>query len=81
MISFVLEIVSKYILSIIESAGYFGVFILMALESANIPIPSEIIMPFAGFLASGGTLNFWLIVFFILARLSSTQGYLKMEQS
>ena len=63
MISFVLEIVSKYILSIIESAGYFGVFILMALESANIPIPSEIIMPLAGFLASGGTLNFWLIVF------------------
>lgn len=34
----------------------------MALESALIPIPSEVTMPFAGFLASKGELNFWLIV-------------------
>lgn len=41
-----------YILSIIVEIGYFGIFILMALESACIPIPSEVIMPFAGFASS-----------------------------
>jgi len=41
--------------------GYAGVFILMALESCNIPIPSEIIMPFSGFLVSQGRFNlYWL---------------------
>ena len=34
----------------------------MTLESALLPIPSEITMPFAGFLASQGVLNFWLVV-------------------
>ena len=34
----------------------------MTLESALLPIPSEITMPFAGFLASQGLLNFWLVV-------------------
>ncbi len=38
-------------------------FFLMFLESANIPIPSEIIMPFSGFLAASGIFNFWLVVF------------------
>src|SRR3989344_827831 len=42
--------------------GAAGVFILMALESANIPIPSEVIMPFAGFASSRGTLFFWTVV-------------------
>jgi len=50
-------------LSVIGKAGYFGVFFLMALESANIPIPSEVIMPFSGFLAAQGIFNFWLVVF------------------
>ncbi len=35
----------------------------MALESANIPIPSEVIMPFSGFLAASGVFNFWIVVF------------------
>ncbi len=63
MISIILETISVYTLLIIETTGYFGVFILMVLESANIPIPSEIIMPFSGFLAASGVFNFWLIVF------------------
>jgi membrane protein DedA with SNARE-associated domain len=41
----------------IGSAGYAGVFVLMALESACIPIPSEAIMLFAGFSASKGELT------------------------
>lgn len=48
---------------IIQSSGYFAVFALMTLESAFIPIPSEVTMPFAGFLASRGMLNLWIVVF------------------
>ncbi len=62
MVSIVLETVSNFILEVINAGGYFGVFFLMALESVNIPIPSEIIMPFSGFLAAGGAFSFWLVV-------------------
>jgi len=48
--------------SLIAVTGYAGVFVLMTLESACIPLPSEVTMPFAGFLASQGVLSFWLIV-------------------
>lgn len=52
-----LEQLSSLIINFIQSTGYVGVFILMTLESALIPIPSEITMPFAGFLASSGKLS------------------------
>ncbi|HET6936243.1 MAG TPA: DedA family protein [Candidatus Angelobacter sp.] len=42
---------AKVIIGVISSTGYFGVILLMAIESACIPLPSEIIMPFAGYLA------------------------------
>src|SRR5213079_1225872 len=48
--------------SLIAATGYVGVFLLMTLESALIPLPSEVTMPFAGFLASQGLFNFWLVV-------------------
>jgi len=48
--------------ALIASTSYAGVFVLMTLESACIPLPSEVTMPFAGFLASQGVLNFWLVV-------------------
>ncbi|MBI5079119.1 DedA family protein [Candidatus Wolfebacteria bacterium] len=63
MISLILGTISNYILLIIGTTGYSGIFILMFLESANIPIPSEIIMPFSGFLAASGIFNFWFVVF------------------
>ena len=47
----------QFITSFISSQGYFGIFILMILESALIPIPSEVIMPFSGFLVSVGKLG------------------------
>ena len=50
------------VLQIISSTGYAGVMLLMALESAVIPIPSEVVMPFAGYLVSQGRFDFWLIV-------------------
>ena len=46
----------------ISSWGYAGIFVTMTLESALIPIPSEAVIPFAGFLAYMGEMNIWLIV-------------------
>jgi len=57
-----LELIGHYIIQFIESTKYAGIFILMSLESALIPIPSEITMPFSGFLASSGKLSFWPVV-------------------
>jgi len=47
----------QFIASIIAALGYGGIFLLMVFESALIPIPSEIIMPFSGFLAATGKLG------------------------
>lgn len=54
MIESFLAVLATAITSTISAAGYVGVATLMALESACIPLPSEIIMPFAGYLASTG---------------------------
>lgn len=51
----ILKPVIDFVISFISSLGYPGIFLLMILESALIPIPSEIIMPFSGFLVSKGT--------------------------
>ena len=54
----------RFILNVIEKLGYGGIFMLSLFESANIPIPSEIIVPFSGFLVSIGSMNFWAVVIF-----------------
>ena len=62
LIQHILEWGATQVISFIEATGELGVFLLMALESANIPIPSEIIMPFSGYAASIGVFGFWIIV-------------------
>lgn len=57
-----LEHLSTYIIHLIQSSGYIGVFILMTLESALLPIPSEVTMTFAGFLAFKGSLSLPLVI-------------------
>ncbi len=49
-------------MGVISSMGYLGVFILTVVESAGIPIPSEVVMPYAGFLASNGGIAQLLLV-------------------
>lgn len=49
--------VINYIETTITSLGAFGVVMLMAIESCNIPLPSEAILPFAGYLVSKGVFN------------------------
>lgn len=56
-----LEALGSIIVSIIATLGYPGVAMLMALESACIPLPSEVIMPFAGYLASAGHFDLVLV--------------------
>ncbi len=47
------------LLQLMESYGYIAMFIAMALENANIPIPSEVVLGFAGFLISQQIFSFW----------------------
>jgi len=54
MIAWIIEILASFIIAVISSGGYTGVIILMAIESACIPLPSEIIMPFSGYLVFRG---------------------------
>lgn len=58
-----LEHLAGFITSVITHFGYTGIFVLMAIESACVPLPSEVIMPFAGFLAGKGAMNLWAVAF------------------
>src|SRR5918996_4980938 len=59
MIARIIEILSTFIVATISMMGYSGIVLLMAIESACIPLPSEIIMPFSGYLVSTGQMNLW----------------------
>jgi membrane protein DedA with SNARE-associated domain len=59
MIAKIITILSHFIVATISALGYGGIVLLMAIESACIPLPSEIIMPFSGYLVSTGELNLW----------------------
>lgn len=59
MIARIIEILSGFIVATITALGYWGVALLMAIESACIPLPSEIIMPFSGYLVSQGKMSLW----------------------
>lgn len=61
MITYILDFIAQIITGVIGATGYGGVFVLMLLESCGIPVPSEIIMPFSGFLVATGQLNFWIV--------------------
>ena len=59
MLEKIIAILATWIMGVISSLGYSGVVLLMAIESACIPLPSEIIMPFAGFLVFKGEMTLW----------------------
>jgi membrane protein DedA with SNARE-associated domain len=48
-----------FVISTLSSLGYLGIVLLMAIESACIPLPSEVIMPFSGFLVAQGRFTLW----------------------
>ncbi|WP_277969448.1 DedA family protein [Sphingomonas echinoides] len=55
----ILATLATFTIWVISSGGYVGIALLMAIESACIPLPSEIIMPFAGYLVSVGRFNLY----------------------
>jgi membrane protein DedA with SNARE-associated domain len=61
MIGRIIEILSVFIVATISRLGYAGIVLLMAVESACVPLPSEIIMPFSGYLVYTGRFNLWLV--------------------
>jgi membrane protein DedA with SNARE-associated domain len=61
LIARIIEILSGFVVAVISKMGYAGVALLMAIESACIPLPSEIIMPFAGYLVYAGRFNLWAV--------------------
>ncbi|HUQ77899.1 MAG TPA: DedA family protein [Patescibacteria group bacterium] len=83
MLAFIDQIVIPFLEGLYGSVGYLGVLIAMAIESAMIPLPSELILPFAGFLVSDpskveplttGPWNFWIVV--VAATIGNTIGSL-----
>jgi membrane protein DedA with SNARE-associated domain len=61
MIDKIIATLAGFIIAVISKTGYLGVLLLMAIESACIPLPSEVIMPFAGYLVYAGTLKLLLV--------------------
>ena len=83
MLAFIDQIVIPFLESLYGAVGYLGVMLAMTIESAMIPLPSELILPFAGFLVSDaskieplthGPWGFWIVV--VVATLGNTLGSL-----
>ena len=83
MLAFIDEIVIPFLNTLYGAVGYIGVMVAMAIESAMVPLPSELILPYAGFLVSdpsqleplsGSPWNFWIVVIF--ATIGNTLGSL-----
>ena len=59
MVEKIIALLASFIIGGISLLGYSGVALMMAIESACIPLPSEIIMPFSGYLVSQGEFTLW----------------------
>ncbi len=68
----VMESLIAWVTQTIAIFGYPGIVFLMMLESIILPLPSEIILPLAGFLVGQGLLNLWLVA--VAATLGSVMG-------
>ncbi len=68
------ELIATYATYLIEKTGYASVFILMTMESMVFPVPSEAVMPFAGFLIEQGTFTFLGVI--LVSTLGSIFGSL-----
>jgi membrane protein DedA with SNARE-associated domain len=60
----VAEFLAKYITQFIQTTGYSSLMVLMAMESMIFPVPSEAVMPFAGFLIAKGTFTFYEVIIY-----------------
>src|SRR3989344_4002250 len=67
-----IDFLSTTVINLMTVFGYTGLFVLSLLESAAIPIPSEIVLPFSGFLVASGQFTLWSAV--LLATLGNVVG-------
>jgi membrane protein DedA with SNARE-associated domain len=83
VLAFIDQIVIPFLNGLYGAVGYVGVMLAMTIESAMIPLPSELILPYAGFLVSDpsqiepltrGAWNYWIVV--IVATVGNTIGSL-----
>src|SRR3989441_1296127 len=56
------DLIFNTIVNLLNQTGYLGIFVLMVMESATLPIPSEVVLPLGGYLVSQGRLEFWSTV-------------------
>ena len=61
MVEKIVSLLAGFIIATISTLGYGGIALLMAIESACIPLPSEIIMPFSGYLVFTGAMMLWAV--------------------
>ena len=61
MVTRILEALASFVIYVISMMGLPGIVLLMAIESACIPLPSEIIMPFSGYLVFLGKYSLWSV--------------------
>ena len=72
MVTTFFEFLAGFIISVISHSGYLGIMLLMGIESACIPLPSEVIMPFSGYLVSVGRFKLlWVAIPVLLAATSA----------
>jgi len=57
----IITALASFVIATISTLGYGGIVLLMAIESACIPLPSEIIMPFSGYLVFTGDMTLWAV--------------------
>lgn len=74
MVTQIIDILAGFVVAVIAALGYPGLFLLMLVESCGVLMPSEVIMPFSGFLVADGRMNFWLVV--IIGALGNLGGSL-----
>ena len=72
MLVSIIDFLANFVIQTINVIGYAGIFFLMLAESCGVPMPSEVIMPFSGFLVEAGRLNFWLVV--VIGTLGNVAG-------
>lgn len=61
MLEAIIVAITSWVIGIIEQGGYAGIFILMTLEGSFLPVPSEIILTFSGYLVSQGKFSLLLV--------------------
>jgi membrane protein DedA with SNARE-associated domain len=59
-----MEAIVLWLVKTIGDMGYAGILLLMAMESSLFPVPSELVVPPAGYLASQGQMHIGLVIFF-----------------